>query len=519
MAGIHLETLSKKGLILSFSLFGGIIAISLLISCVTTNVYIHADESVHKCGNDTTTLFKTFDSQTCDGVDLGHATHPTWNGMNGNPLIPGNQMILLAAYPQNKDPALGIESEINFHIETWGCKSNNLTVNDCTILSNRTHVRQVTCPRKSELCNPLVLLYRHGIHYPYYQLRLRMLTKSMHTSFIGDWMMRWKTYNPSFSTWEVVYRLFLCAGTFFALILFLIQFCRAKFRGTRMSGDQRWIVVLLVTLLLLNNPLFFLCVLSGGGFWSFLNNAFIATFAAVVMLHLLLMLNGLVSTRRSVGFYAPPAGLLGAFWLCILVALCWQSFHQRDDPMFNLVADVPGFVVFGVFVALIIVVYALWIFYRVVQLCGRCREMGAVATRFRVLLFTVVLATLLFALGLIFNVYLPTTRTTTNKGGDYLTLFTLANCYVWLLTLLYTPSADPVAAPLPTGKIRKAEPPRSAPGELDDDDLLRQDAAAHRAELGASGLGTNAQFEGDEAPMIGMAGMAPPRLPDGLKEG
>eukprot|EP01155_Anaeramoeba_flamelloides_P046595 Anaeramoba_flamelloidesc39834_g2_i1.p1 GENE.c39834_g2_i1~~c39834_g2_i1.p1 ORF type:complete len:324 (+),score=36.72 c39834_g2_i1:48-974(+) len=206
------------------------------------------------------------------------------------------------------------------------------------------------------------------------------------------------------------------------------------------SAEQKWIVILLVLLLLFNNPLHPLNLLTNSGFIEVLDAVFSVTFIMALFAFWLTMIdrfryeNGQHSFLK---FYLPKLLPLIIMWITFLTIYIYTRVHQFDDPQFETVNDVPGFLAAVVIYWIINVIVILWLFYvcirAFIETKGKPEQRKSLN-----FFFSLFIITFIMILVTLIGNFIPALS---NTAIEFVSYFVIVNLYICSLSIAYLPSS------------------------------------------------------------------------------
>jgi len=428
-----LQTMPKKGFIINFSIFILLFAASIIVGAIWgPPVWTKAEFSAWNCTNSSQTVF---DPTTCSGVNLADNTSEFSTVIsNVNRL---NQQLRLQLTIENIwfD---GISTDLNFHIRILARKINyDLTQWD--VVTDQVRKRPVTCDKDTLWCDPFYLIQIPFLEYNDYDFHVSVIDPPQ-----SGWM-RDIRFTLSFVTagntlFELWWRFVFLVCTCVFVVVFAVQL--RKFRWAEWSIEQKWTAVLLFALLGYNDPVFPLAILVQGWFPIFLSEVLMATFVALLFFFWLVMFDGIRKETTSITFtkfYLPKIVFIGVCWALVIALLTWARVQQVDNYSYDAVTQLSGYLFLAVILLLVVICYVMWVVFCLFRACVESRGLNYLGTRLRFFGIYTLICMIVVIIG--FSVSFLTPYSNSN-GARFLTMITMANLYVWVLTVMYLPSKD-----------------------------------------------------------------------------
>eukprot|EP01013_Petalomonas_cantuscygni_P008338 TRINITY_DN21053_c0_g1_i1.p1 TRINITY_DN21053_c0_g1~~TRINITY_DN21053_c0_g1_i1.p1 ORF type:complete len:662 (-),score=19.92 TRINITY_DN21053_c0_g1_i1:263-2248(-) len=162
---------------------------------------------------------------------------------------------------------------------------------------------------------------------------VRLLGWMVTTQVVG----RYRTVNPEFTDFSVIFRAIFCILALFALLVFVLSMRRLPLR--LWASEQRWVSVLLLSLFFFDNPFFVITAWHPSAALAYCDVVFRSTYLALLLLVVLVLsdLHLKANKRASLRFrtfYLPKMCLLAIAWF-VDVSNSLQLYltsHPNDDP-------------------------------------------------------------------------------------------------------------------------------------------------------------------------------------------
>jgi len=420
-----LQSMPKKGFALTFIAFFVIWIICIIIGAFGPNVYSKLETSAYGCPDNV----DQYDYTLCTGVDLGqNAT--IWSGLIKN-LNRLNQELWLIARIENKQyNTTGMQFELVVHLSVAGRNSEDDQWK--TVLAYDEHTKDLNCPQKYQYCDDITIAHQAFISYSMYQFNISFVNPP---SLIGDVTFEFTYVNNAYTLFELWFRFAFLIVSFVVMVLFVNQLKDYKWKDW--LSEQKYVAVLLLALIGYNNPFYAMEILVDGWFPIFLNRLLYISFIALLLFFWIVMFDAIRLENDHLSFkkfFLPKMILLIVFWAIGITVLTWQQLHVVENPAYNSVNDVPGFIFLEAFLLVMIIVYFIWLVYVVVKACNESKTLPYLGIRikfFGAFSLAVVVAALI---GIILGVALET-----NNSAEFLSFISLFNLYIYTLAFVYLP--------------------------------------------------------------------------------
>ena len=340
------------------------------------------------------------------------------------------------------------------------------------IISGKTEARSVKCSQGNVHCDEVTLLHEPFVEFPVYRVEVSFVNAE-NEDWIRDAVFIWRTFNHSYTLFELWFRFVFLVITFGVLIWFSHRM--RKFSWSEWAIEQKWSLVLLFGLMGYNNPFFALNILMDSWFPAFLDVSLFVLFLSLVLVFWLCVFDAIrkpAHTRTFLKFYAPKVGLVGILAISSLVVFLWQELHDLDDPTYDAPNDIPGFIFFRVVQILLLIAYLFWFVVIVIFGVKDRRSFPLLGVRIKylgVMTFFVIAIT-------IAGVVLGVLGTIQNNAAQFLSFFSLFNLYVYFLAIVYAPTKD-AGGP---AHVRLTNMAEMAPSDSDSDDLAAAGVSSSR---------------------------------------
>ncbi|KAJ6240111.1 transmembrane protein [Anaeramoeba flamelloides] len=163
-------------------------------------------------------------------------------------------------------------------------------------------------------------------------------------------------------------------------------------------------------------------------------------------------------------FYLPKLIPLFVIWITFLALYIWNRVHEADDPQYETIHDVPGFLAAEIIMWIFCAIYLLFLLYAVIRSFIEVRKLEEHKKRFY-FFFTTSVIILIFSLIALAGNYIHKIR---NTSGEFLSTFTIFNVYLVLITYPYFPSSEMISDLKDSAHLRLDE------DDLEDDMYLDQ---------------------------------------------
>jgi len=452
----YLETCSKIGIAFVLLVFFVVLGASFLIGLLPPEMTVSVDET------------SSVDMAKGEIMSLSIPADPA------SPLVPENQAVRLFAYVTNllEPSGFGITRNVNVTVTAVGIHVAGVVSESGDSSYTGTHVRTIRCSPYRKECDRLLILVT-SMFATHWDVTVSIDQGASTIQWMGPVRFHWSYTNKEFVTYQLGFRSVLMVLSIGALITLCVAFCRV--RGHK-HADQKWMIALLIAVILLDNPLFALRMMTPGWFWAFIDSIFTVTFLSLLMLHLLVLFGGFITARRTfLQFYLPRCALLFVFW-CLYVATL--TIFQFRDPT-STFDEMPAIIPLNIASLIFFLIWVLWYLYTIARIlvvckkdCGRGHD-RRIKGRYLMLFIFVNLVVSIFIGGLIIIFFIPMQ----GSRASYLTLFTLANDYVWCMAIFMAPSNGIVKTSTTWKDARNPKAP-SHPGEPSQGELSELEAEA-----------------------------------------
>lgn len=439
--GMLLQSLPKKAYFLIYALFF-ILWVLILFLGIIMNIR-YWDSTLEKgtwgCANTATT---TFSPELCSGVDL-FQSGSYWTGLIKN-IDKLNRELYLEASVVNGDNTTSIDTKLDWTVSFRGSDNSS----DDTAWSDWievTKTRDLTCTAGEGRCDSIILVHELYIKYSTYEVNISIsnVPSSLTSIQRGQIYMTFYYVNHSYTLMQLWFRFVFLIFTFIFIIVFAHRLRRTSWRDWTL--EQRWTSILLFSILGYSNPFFALTILVVGWFPVFLDVVLAATFFCLLLLFWLILFDGITKEARDRGvfkFYFWKILLVGLMWIAMVVVYTWIHLHQLDDPNYDVVQDLPGFIFFEVVLIILLLVYLLWLFFVFFKSCSDLKQKAYLGTRIRFFGGFTVFVLIVTLAALIFGWAEPNVGTSSSSvtALQFMGLSSLYHLYVFVLCIMYLPT-------------------------------------------------------------------------------
>lgn len=353
-----------------------------------------------------------------------------------------NQQLWLLMKPSpHAAPDAGGSFAIPFNVtlEVTGVDGDKI-VRVATVI-NRTRV--LHCEKE---CQDVMLLHLANVSSPSYTVTVVLSAVSEQRLTFKDAVFLFKTYNPTFTQFEIWFRFVFVAISFTVSVVFLYSL--RIYRWHVWSTEQKWMAVLLPLLLLYNNPLFPASFLVRSWVPLFCDGLFQATFLCALLLFFLCLYHELrVMQRKFLVFYAPKLVVVGLVWLPAVILSSWQAVREQADPSYQYKLDTIGFSGLKIFFYISGSLYILFLLYLLVRAYIRLRRVPYFGIRLKftsgfmliVMCISIAILMLRFGTRIASEDFIPEITARYENAAEFLSFFGLLNVYMCTMAVVYSP--------------------------------------------------------------------------------
>jgi hypothetical protein len=318
----------------------------------------------------------------------------------------------------------------------------------------------VLCSKGESMCSPLYFSRVGDIYFSDYQVDVVFnSTKGLPLKGSNVYFRKtWGTFK--FTNWLIGIKLFFLFVSAGVAAWYIAQVNTLTAR--EQNVEQGWVAGLVLALVLFNDPFYIAEVSFGSNPARLLNVAFQVTFLQLLLLFWLLALDNMRLLGKESGvsnskFFRPKVSFLAFYWIMMALYFGYIKYKGSDggadyDPL----ATNTNFALVKAICAMLGVFYVLWYAYLLVV---SLEQLRARRVRYRYLMLLNSSMVVLFFIALASGGYSPAPP----SGGQWTSLITIFNLYVFTLCYLYSPSASAVAA----AKQRKQDPDAENPQDLE----------------------------------------------------
>ncbi|KAJ3424498.1 transmembrane protein [Anaeramoeba flamelloides] len=371
-----------------------------------------------------------------------------------------NQFLFVDTHFSNGN-SLDFTQDVKFKVWLWGTNDINSAISvpnfdeDSTIglssqngddddddktdgwdlLEYSTHNREVEC-EASKNCTKHTMLYVPYIHHKNYALGVEFnntLENTYEKIFIDVYFV-----NKAMTLFELFFRYFFVMSSIGWICFITHKTREISFR--KYSLEQRWSYNLLYFLLFFNNPLWPTILISDHSIVQVLDGIFTVTFVIVLCGFWISIIDGLRferSERKFRNFYLPKFIPLIGIWITFYVIYIISRRHEYDDPQFETINDITGFLVAQIFLWIFIAFYILHLFYSIFRAFIEIKQKPENKKRFYFFFSLFLISFIMIFVALVGN-FISSLR---NTSIEFLAYYTIFNIYLILLSYAYLPSS------------------------------------------------------------------------------
>lgn len=436
---MRLQSMSPFAFALTFGLFVVLLIGSIAIGAFGPNITGSTSVSTWNCTDSSQSYY---DPTVCSGVNI-LAENMFWTGQIDN-LTALNQRLILIVHAKNaKKDTESVDMDITFTTTMEGSNDPEDSGSWTMIAEEEETTRDLSCDKGDSGCTDINLVHEPFLSYEAYRFIISAHVED-HTA-VGDIVFEFEYVDHLFTIFELWFRAVFLVGT--SVMLILVIYLLRRYTWSEWTVEQKWTLILLFGLVLYNNPIYASELLVDSWLPVFLDQVFVTSCLALLLLFWLVMLDGIVKyqpgARGCLMFYAPKAFLIGLIWIAVVTLFTWQELHEVDDPEYDSVYDIPHFIAFQLLLAGLMLVYVLWIAYVLVRGLASSKHLPYVGRRIKFFgIFT--LAVMLLVAGSLAFTFLGPVH---NNAAELLSYLALLNLYVWVLAAVYLPTkTSPVDA-------------------------------------------------------------------------
>lgn len=334
----------------------------------------------------------------------------------------------------------------NVLVEVEGFMSKNTK----RLVGGKGHERSRTIRCDDQKCDPFIVMHLGVLEYSHYLVNITFNgLESIDRHFtIEDITFTMITYNPEFTEMEVWFRFFFVMSTVVITVAFVVSM--KKFPLDDWSIEQKWIILLLPLLLGFDDPIFAWTLTTSNLFPPICDALFQATFVFALMLFWLCIFHGLRQTERGIyRFYMPKFLLVGCMWFAALTMAILEETNQLRDPSFSFQLNNAHYKNFQMYFTGMLAMYLVYLIYLAIRAFGELRSMNFLDARLKfhtcsmivVLCLVVSIVINRYGKGVLEDNFVARMYTSYDSGSQFLAFYTVINCYVYVLTYVYTPTS------------------------------------------------------------------------------
>ena len=355
------------------------------------------------------------------------------------------------------------------------------------LIGGQSHNRTRTIRCDDEKCDSFIIMHLGVLEYSHYLVNISFtgldsVDKHFH---IKDIIFNTITYNPEFTRMEIWFRFFFVVVSVIISILFLLSM--RNFFLHDWSIEQKWVAVLLPLLLNFNNPLFSLTLTSSSLFSPLIDAFFQISFLMALLLFWLCIFHSLRQTERGLyTFYMGKFILVGLLWFTAMTMTVLEETNQLRDPSFSYQLNTAHYKNFQRCFVGILAIYIVYLVYLALRAFGELRSMNFLDARLKfhsaslivVLFLTLSIVFNRYGYGVLEDNFVARIYTSYNSEGQFLALYTVLNCYIYVLAYVYTPTS----AQTRENHLLRDNPAFSMINESDDDETDETEAMLIKTE-------------------------------------
>ena len=342
-------------------------------------------------------------------------------------LTPASSLILIGAKAFRDTAISSGPAKFSLVYDTTVTPESNGSINIIKKYEHKDSMVEINCKNNAAICDTTVLLTYNFLEQSEYLFELNFkLDQSNEKVFEGvDLFVL--TLNPAFTTFLVVFRIFLFffSGIFF--IYFIVHLNNFK---QHITLEQKLISILSAGLLIYNNPLYVVSMFRPSLMASFISDVCNAFFISLLICYWLFMTDRIIS-KNDQPFSAPLVTCFIALMGLLLSSGFYLSYISRFDPAYHLGTKHP--LTFKILVAIVgsfvgaLLLVLLARFYKITKVFGNT------SARHRMFLFSSVI------LMVSYTVFYLTSfaRSIVISSTQIFTMLIIANFYVLSLQYLW----------------------------------------------------------------------------------
>jgi len=305
-------------------------------------------------------------------------------------------------------------------------------------ISRFTKTRHLIC--NTNECEPVNVL--HFGYIAYSKINLEVSFSHLKNTTVTHISFEFKSYNPTFTQFELWFRFSLVVITF--LITGYFAHLMRRFYLRNWTVEQKWIAVVLPLLLLCNGPLYPLNFLYTSWIPAMFNEIFQACFMWGLLMMWLCAYDGI--STKTCNFFLPKLFICVPMWILAVLVGIWHQYSQDQDPTFNLKLDTHNFLAIKVVFYALVSTYFLYISYLMVVSFKQNNHFVSIKIKF---LTTINLCLIIFCFAffiMTFGRNVLISREFSNalfhfeNSFELVFMYGILNLYVYTLAFMYSPA-------------------------------------------------------------------------------
>lgn len=301
----------------------------------------------------------------------------------------------------------------------------------------------VLCYKSEYACDPLYFSLLHDIYFDDYVVDV-LFNSTEGLPLAGTSIQFRKTWGTlAFTNWMIGMKLFFLFVSAGVAAWYLTQVNSLTQREHNI--EQGWVASLAISLVLFNDPFYVAEVSFGSTPARILSVGFQVTFLMLLLLYWLMSIDNMRLQGKENGvsnmrFFKPKVTFVSYFWMMMVLYFGYIKFESTDGgAAYDPLATNSSYALITAICAALSVFYVLWLIYLVAASVDQLR---ALRLRYRYLVLLNASMTAFFFIGLATGCYSPAPPT----SGQWTSVITIFNLYVYTLCYLYGPSASALAA-------------------------------------------------------------------------
>jgi len=292
------------------------------------------------------------------------------------------------------------------------------------------------------------------LEYSEYLVVLDMDNVNADEDFVSEIVFEFMYTTYTATLIELIIR-YTCLGLSLAAIVFFL-ICMKPLSKQDWIPEQRWIAVLALATIGFNNPAFLCDLYTPLWFFPMISELLQLSFICCLLLAWLLVMDSVLedeSKRTFVSFYLFKMLLTTLLWGAVMTLSVVNNLCKHMDPSQLSTNDNPYFKGVALGIAVVAVLYIVWVLYLCLRIVGELRNIPRTPTGFKLLCLLTMFTLLFTVVGVVLN-----SIALLDSSVRPLAWFTLLNFYVYTLLYLFSPNFASVSH-----KHRLFSGPSSAP--------------------------------------------------------